>query len=140
MRFSLFVRWLTSASQVSWHHAAFLRVSWFVSLDLSTSLRFSDFQADAEGTASRDRSEVVYGAFCSRTAGTGRGSLMTDYSAPLTNEQLILEVATGKLAFANKVKLPSVKALWEGISRFTAETLRSQKVHCKNGLLPNTAS
>lgn len=56
-----------------------------------------------------------------------------DFHAPLTADGLISEVAAGTFAFKNKVKLQSVRLLWEKMGFFVAETMKQQK----GVLLPN---
>lgn len=54
---------------------------------------------------------------------------MADYfSAVLSAELLISEVVSGPFAFKNKIKLGSVKCLWEKLSLWIGDVLKSQKV------------
>ena len=52
----------------------------------------------------------------------------TDYTAPLDEDGLVVEVASGTFCFKNKIKPANVKLLWEKLSRFILDTLKSQKV------------
>eukprot|EP00798_Chlamydomonas_sp_ICE-L_P013964 gene13964-19904_t len=56
-----------------------------------------------------------------------------DYSAPLTAESLVGEVASGMFAFKNKIKAANIRLLWEKLGVYIGDTIRSQK----GVLLPN---
>ena len=53
---------------------------------------------------------------------------MSDFYAVLTADLLVAEVAGGAFAFKNKIKPNSIKALWEKLSIWIADVLKSQKV------------
>ena len=53
---------------------------------------------------------------------------MDYFSAVLTADALISEVVAGPFAFKNKIKPSSVKSLWEKLSLWICDVLKSQKV------------
>lgn len=70
-----------------------------------------------------------------RATGTGSSGAAArmDYTAPLDEEALVVEVAAGTYCFMNKIKPASVKLLWDKLSKLTLEALKQQK----GVLLPN---